>query len=278
MKKLLTTKEINDFKLDGAIVLRKKFDVHWIEKLKSGIDKDIKSPSPRFKSHTTQKNIPAYLEDYWTWDLVPEFKDFVFNSPVSQIASELMSAKKVNLLMDNWFLREAGAKSSSPFHHDISYFDVDGTICILWLPLEPTGKNEGVAWVKGSHLWNKLFLRVRFKDGHKVEGNESIINGKKYENPPDILANKDKYEFLQWDFELGDCAIFDMRTLHGTLSSSIPKRTLSRYTLRVAKEGAKISYVGDWTSYTYRQAMKDAGYKDGDSLGGKMFPTLYENI
>jgi hypothetical protein len=24
--------------------------------------------------------------------------------------------------------------------------------------------------------------------------------------------------------------------------------------------------------------MKDAGYKDGDSLGGKMFPTLYENI
>ena len=105
MKKLLTTKEINDFKLDGAIVLRKKFDVHWIEKLKAGIVKDIKSPSPRFKSHTTQKNIPAYLEDYWTWDRVSEFKDFVFNSPVSQIASELMSAKKVNLLMDNWFLK-----------------------------------------------------------------------------------------------------------------------------------------------------------------------------
>jgi hypothetical protein len=24
--------------------------------------------------------------------------------------------------------------------------------------------------------------------------------------------------------------------------------------------------------------MKDGGYKEGDSLGGKMFPTLYENI
>jgi alanine racemase len=69
-----------------------------------------------------------------------------------------------------------------------------------------------------------------------------------------------------------------MRTLHGTLSSSIPKKTLSRYTLRVAKEDAKISYVGDWTSYSYRQAMIDAGYKDGDKLGGKMFPTLYEGI
>jgi len=134
MKKLLTKKEINNFQDDGAVVLRKKFDIRWIEKLKAGIAKDIKSPSSRFKSHTTQKNIPAYLEDYRTWDRVPEFKDFVFNSPVSQIASELMSAKKINLLMDNWFLREEGAKSSTPFHHDISYFDVDGTICILWLP------------------------------------------------------------------------------------------------------------------------------------------------
>ena len=56
------------------------------------------------------------------------------------------------------------------------------------------------------------------------------------------------------------------------------KKTLSRYTLRVAKEDAKISYVGDWTSYKYRQAMIDAGYKEGDSLGGKMFPILHESI
>ena len=81
------------------------------------------------------------------------------------------------------------------------------------------------------------------------------------------MGNKDKYEFLQGDSELGDAVIFDMRTLHGTLSSSLPKKTLSRYTLRVAKEDAKISYVGDWTSYNYRQAMKDGGYKEGDSLG-----------
>jgi len=186
-----------------------------------------------------------------------------------------MSAKKVNLLMDNWFLREAGAKSSTPFHHDISYFDVDGTMCILWLPLEPTGKDEGVAWVKGSHLWNKIFLRVRFTDGHKVEGKESIINGKKYEDPPDILGNKRKYEFLKWDCELGDCVMFNIRTLHGTLSPSVPEKTLSRYTLRVAKEDTKIDYVGDWTSFNYRKAMQDAGYKNGDKLGGTMFPQLW---
>ena len=278
MNEFLTRSEINQFNKNGAIFIKGKFDVKWIEKLKKGIERDINNPSPRFKSHTLEKGVPAYLEDYWTWDLVPEFKDFVFNSPYAKIAAELMSAKKINLVMDNWFLRQGGSKSSTPFHHDISYFDMDGTMCVLWLPLQPTGKNEGVVWVKGSHLWNKLFLRVLFKDGHKVEGKECIINGKKYELPPDILGNKDKYEFLQWDCELGDCVIFDMRTLHGTLSSSIPDKTLSRYTLRVAKEDAKISYIGDWTSYNYRKAMQDAGYKNGDSLGGKMFPVLYNSI
>jgi len=34
MKKLLTTKEINNFRADGAIVLRKKFDKANIFKLK----------------------------------------------------------------------------------------------------------------------------------------------------------------------------------------------------------------------------------------------------
>ena len=67
--------------------------------------------------------------------------------------------------MDNCFFREAGSKSFPPFHHDISYFDFEGNMCVLWLPLEQVIKDEGISFVKGSHLWNKLFLRTRFFDG-----------------------------------------------------------------------------------------------------------------
>ena len=42
MKKLLTTKEVENFKTNGAIVLRKKFDISWVEKLKIGIKKYLK--------------------------------------------------------------------------------------------------------------------------------------------------------------------------------------------------------------------------------------------
>ena len=147
-------------------------------------------------------------------------------------------------------------------------------MCVLWLPLESIKKEEGITWIRGSHLWDKLFLRVRFDDGHKVDGNECIINGKKYENPPDILSNKNKYEFLKWDLEIGDCIMFDMRTLHGSLNLTIPKKTIQRYTLRMAKEDAKIEYRGDWTR-DERKIMEDAGYKNGDKLDGTMFPQLW---
>ena len=78
-------------------------------------------------------------------------------------------------------------------------------MCILWLPLAAVKKREGIAWVKGLHLWNKLFLRTRFKEGHQEDGEAGEVNGKTYYLTPDILNNKQDYEVHQWNFELGDC-------------------------------------------------------------------------
>eukprot|EP00494_Astrolonche_serrata_P014145 UN14275 len=91
MKKiqLVKNKEIQQYKKEGAVLLKNKFSKDWIEKLKIGIEKSKKD-----------NNSPCYLEDFWTWNLQSEFKDFVFNSPVSNIAAELLDAKKINLVMD----------------------------------------------------------------------------------------------------------------------------------------------------------------------------------
>ncbi|MEJ6632096.1 MAG: phytanoyl-CoA dioxygenase family protein [Oceanospirillaceae bacterium] len=236
----------------------------------------MKQPSSRFARHTKDDDAPGYFEDFWIWDCHQGFENFVFQSPAAKIAAELLSAKKINLVMDNWFFREAGSKSGAPFHHDISYFDFEGSICVLWLPLDSVKKHEGIAWIKGSHLWNKLFLRTRFKDGHQEDGEAGEVNGKTYHLTPDILNNKQDYEFLAWDFELGDCVFFDMRTLHGSLNQVMPGKNVHRYTLRMAKEGSKVGYRGAWAQ-AERTIMEANGYQNGDELSGKMFPTLYEN-
>ena len=274
MKNILSLEEINKFKEDGAVILRNKFDEIWIAKLRLGIQKAKNTPSPRLVSHTKEKDQPAYYEDFWSWNLFNEFEDFVFNSPTAKMAAELLGANKIYLVMDNWFFREAGSKSFPPFHHDISYFDFEGSMCVLWLPLEQVKKEEGISFVKGSHLWNKLFLRTRFYDGHKIDGDVCKINGKTYENAPNIIKDKTKYEFLHWDLALGDCIYFDIRTLHGSLNAVIPKKNIHRYTLRMVDENGKIEYRGKWAKQE-RDLMEQQGYNDGDKISGKMFPQLW---
>ena len=64
MNKILSENEIQQFREEGAVFLKNKFEISWINKLKKGIERDINNPSPRFKSHTIEKKVPAYLEDY----------------------------------------------------------------------------------------------------------------------------------------------------------------------------------------------------------------------
>ena len=46
MKNILSLEEINQYKEDGVVILRDKFDKLWIDKLKIGIQKAKNAPSP----------------------------------------------------------------------------------------------------------------------------------------------------------------------------------------------------------------------------------------
>ncbi|MGI9436436.1 MAG: phytanoyl-CoA dioxygenase family protein, partial [Geminicoccaceae bacterium] len=189
--------EIDTFRRDGVVALRQKFDRGWIDLLREAIDQSFATPSGNLTRHTKDPDQPGYYEDFWAWSRYPGFEQFVRNSPCAQLAAELLGAKKINLVMDNWFLREAGSTSRPPFHHDISYFDFAGTMCVLWLPLEPVIRENGIAFVKGSHLWNKLFLRTRFADGHRTGGGVTEVNGERYEPTPDIEADPEAYDLAK---------------------------------------------------------------------------------
>ena len=114
MSSILSNEHISQYKQDGAVLIKDKFDDHWIKILKQGFEKAKSNPSPRFTNHTKNSNSPKYLEDFWTWNLHDEFENFVFNSPTAKVASELLNANQINLVMDNWFFREAGSKSKPP--------------------------------------------------------------------------------------------------------------------------------------------------------------------
>lgn len=266
--------EIAAFRRDGVVRLRQKFDPEWIELLRNTIDQSMAEPTGNLTRHTEAPNVPGYYEDFWAWRRYPGFERFVRQSPCASLAAQLLDAERINLVMDNWFLREAGSTSRPPFHHDISYFDFTGTMCVLWLPLEPTDEANGISFVRGSHLWSKLFLRTRFADGHQTDGGATTVNGVRYELTPDIESDPDAYELLQFDLDLGDCLFFDMRTLHGGRSTVTPTETRRRYTLRMTAEDGMIRYRGDWAK-DERRMFEAEGYTDGDPIEGDFFPKLW---
>mgnify|MGYP001800347465 FL=1 len=273
MTVLLSEDEKARFRRDGAVHLKAQFSQEWIEKLRAGIEADIAHPTANFARHTKDPDAPAYLEDFWAWDKVPQFEDFVRHSPCAPLAAELLGAPSVNLVMDNWFMREAGSTSRPPFHQDLAYFDFEGTMCVLWLPLEPVTKENGIAFVRGSHLWDKLFMRVRFADGH-ASHEPQVVAGQTYHPPPDVNADPEAFDLLQWDLDLGDCIFFDMRTLHGGLSSVTSTETVRRFTLRMTAPDGMIRYRGDWAK-DERAMFEAAGYGEGDRIDGPMFPQLW---
>ncbi|MEM7345510.1 MAG: phytanoyl-CoA dioxygenase family protein [Chloroflexota bacterium] len=266
--------EVAAFQRDGVIALRQKFNDHWINLLRETIDEARQRPSPHLVRHTKDPNAPAYYEDFWSWSFFPGFESFVHNSPVAPLAAQLLETTQINLVMDNWFLREAGSTSRPPFHQDLSYFDFTGTMCVLWLPLEPVSQANGISFVRGSHLWGKHFMRVRFADGHKADQGATEVNGIQYELPPNIEADPDAYDLVTYDLELGDCIYFDMRILHGGLSTVIPTETVRRYTLRMTAPDGVIKHRGDWAKGE-RAMFEAAGYKEGDRIAGDFFPQLY---
>ena len=261
------------FRRDGAVRLRRRFDRAWIDKLRAGIDAHVAAPTDTFARHTADPDAPAYLEGFWAWRDVPQFEDFVRNSPCAALAAGLLDAPRVNLVMDNWFLREAGSRSRPPFHQDLAYFDFEGTMCVLWLPLEPVSAENGIAFVRGSHLWDKLFMRVRFADGHPG-GDAQVHAGQTYHAPPDVDADPDAYDLLRWDLDLGDCIFFDMRTLHGGLGTVTPTETVRRFTLRMTAPDGVIRYRGDWAK-PERAIFEREGYREGDRIDGPFFPLLW---
>lgn len=270
----ISAETIEAFRRDGVVAIRGAFSTDWLDRLMAGIRNDIREPSERLVRHTPETAGAHYWEDFWVWSEIPEIEDFLRNAPAAAYAAQLLGARRINLVMDNWFYREAGSAGRPPWHHDISYFDFEGSMCVLWLPLQAVGRKEGVAFVRGSHLWGRHFLRTYFT-GHRTPGSPGRVNGVLYETPPDIDADPEAYDLVDFDLAAGDCIFFDMRTLHGSLHTAVTESDSVRFTARFAAEDGRIAYRGDWAK-PERAIFESWGHKEGDALDGAFFPRLWE--
>ena len=83
---MLNQSEIDTFQQEGAVVLRNVF-TDWVPTLIEGVEKNLAQPSPLVRDYYDEKG-GRFFGDYCSWDRIPEYRDFLFNSSAPDIAGQ----------------------------------------------------------------------------------------------------------------------------------------------------------------------------------------------
>ena len=257
--------KITAYERDGAVCLRGRF-TDWLEPLKRGIEANIAQPGPIATDHLLDDGKGRFFEDYCNWERIPEYRDFVINSPAAALAGHFMGASRVQIFHEHLLVKEPGTGKATPWHHDMPYYCVQGRQVIsIWLAIDPVARDACPEFVAGSHLEDTLYYPRQFDDGSNYD-----FAGGGYESVPDIDADRESYRILSWDLEPGDALVFHFLTLHGAPGN----RGASR------RRGFSTRWLGDDARFAERPGATsppypDIGLKDGQPLREDWFPVVW---
>lgn len=265
--KLVAGKDISVFEANGAVCLRGVFDPLWLDQLAVGLDRNFADPGPDNTVYTEPGEPGGFYDDYCNWQRIPEYTDFVLNSPAGGIAGRLMRSRTARIYHEHVLVKEPGTREVTPWHHDLTYYGVDGSqLCSIWLPLDPVPRSACPEFVAGSHLSGTLYYPRLFIDqSNYAEGAEG------FESIPDIDANRQDYDILSWELAPGDCIVFHMRTIHGAPATA---------GLTTRRRGFSTRWLGDDARFATRPWSTSPPYRDvhlnpGDEMDHPSFPVTW---
>ena len=268
--KAVSPAAITSYQNEGVVCLRQIIDDPSLDLCRRGVTRSIANPGKFFRDYTAADSPGRYLFDYWNWQSIPEFTEFVLESDLAQAIAQLLQSERLTLLMDQWFRREAGSINAAVWHHDEPYFDFfDGQKCVVWFPLESASSDEGLTLIGGSHRWNKLYMAQNFGQKKPFAGDMSD-----YSEIDDFSPHADR--FLSWDMEPGDCLVFDFRTIHRATSHDREcARTLHRMSYRYGNQLVRFKARGEWTAEISEHLLA-LGQRENEVINNALCPLVYE--
>lgn len=265
-KELVGTEDITTFRRDGVVCLRNLIEPSWIEKLRDGVETAVQTRGPRSRDIAAEggKAGRFHNEDF-LWRSYPVFEDFIRKSRISDAAAALTGSDAIRLYNDHLLVKEPSTDAPTPWHQDGTYFRVKGDqIVSVWLGLDPVRQATGaMSFVKGSHLWGKMFRPVAFASGKTRESEQ-------FDGPmPDISGEPERYETICYEMEPGDVTFHHALTIHGSLGNTSSTQRRRGYSVRMLGEDVRYAHRPQ-TSYVIGE-----GLRDGDPIAGHAdFPLL----
>ena len=263
----ISKEQIETYSRDGAVCLRGLFESSWLTSLAEGVEENFRDPGPWSTQYTEPGEPGGFYDDYCNWQRIPQYRDFVENSPAAEIAGRLMRSGTARIYHDHVLVKEPGTREATPWHHDMPYYGVDGEqACSIWLPLDPVPRMACPEFIAGSHNSGKMYYPRLFIDSRNyADGAEG------FESVPDIDAHRDDYRILSWDLSPGDCLVFHMRTLHGA-----PPTT----GIKTRRRGFSTRWIGDDARFAERPWRTSPPFPEvrlnaGDTMDHPSFPVIW---
>lgn len=213
---------IGDFRRDGVVCVRSAFSPDEVALVARGIERNLAEPSERALVASRPDDPGRFFEDFCNWHRIPEYEQFVRESPAAGMAGRLMGSTTVRLFHDHVLVKEPATRQPTPWHQDQPYYNVEGAqTCSTWMPVDTVDRESTLEFVAGSHLGPWLMPRT-FMDNEAKWFPEGSL-----EELPDIEGNRDSYRILAWELEPGDAVFFDMLTLHAAGGATRRRRAFS---------------------------------------------------
>src|SRR5882724_2358637 len=128
----LTADEIDDFHRDGVVVLKGFYSPEWVAQLEAALDQARLRPGP-----TAPGISHGFRSDFFLWHYDDTVRDFVLYGPTAHAAQQVFGSKTVTFFYDQIFIKDALTPDPTPWHHDASFWPIEGEqIASVWMSVD----------------------------------------------------------------------------------------------------------------------------------------------
>jgi ectoine hydroxylase-related dioxygenase (phytanoyl-CoA dioxygenase family) len=258
---------------DGVVHVPGAF-AGWVEPLRDGIDRALAAPGVHARRLSAADAPAPVRSDILRWRDVEPFARFVRDPAVVRLVATVLGTEAVVFLQDQWFVKEPGATTSSPWHQDGPYYNVAGPMCTVWVALDDHPRDVSLELVRGSHRWGTCYGTREFVEGAGGPGAgvPGTVGASDAPPVPDIDAERERYDVVGFDLAAGDAVVFDAGTVHGAPGNRRLDRPARRFSTRWTTPQARYREAGPGAAEFWR--LMDHGLADGDRFTGEWFPML----
>jgi ectoine hydroxylase-related dioxygenase (phytanoyl-CoA dioxygenase family) len=227
---LITPEHVEQYQRDGVVLIRGLF-ADQVDLLRAGIAENMENPGPYASNNEKQGQTGRFFDDYCNWTRIDPFQQAIKQSPVAEVAADLMQSSRVQMLHDHVLVKEPGTSMATPWHQDGPYYFVEGQQTIsFWSPRDVVS-DASLRCVAGSHKWEKEVLPTRW-----VSESDFFPDEGQYMPVPDPDA--EGMTVREYEMQPGDAVAFNYRTLHGARGNTSNSRRRA-FSLRLVGDDAR---------------------------------------